>query len=80
MSSLQQEYPASLGNFLEMQNFRSHIRLTKAKALGIGPDNVCFNKPSSRSRCTLVFESDCPRERERLFLAFHSTSGLSLAK
>ena len=36
---------ASPGNFLEMQSLRPHPKLIKPETLGVGPRNMCFNKP-----------------------------------
>lgn len=43
----------SAGNLLEMQIVRLCPRPTESDTLGVGPINLCFNKPSRRFRCKL---------------------------
>lgn len=44
-----------------MQILGPHPTPTEFKTLGVGPSNLCFNKPSRGFWCTLKFENHCVR-------------------
>ena len=44
--------PASIWNFLEKKIFRPHLRQTEWQTPGVGPGNLCFNKPPDDSNAS----------------------------
>lgn len=48
---------ASPGTLLEIQTSSPHSRPAESDILGVGPSNLCFNKPSRWYWCILEFDS-----------------------